>query len=161
MRDTGKGILAQDIPKLFTRFGKLHRTAKTNDEGIGLGLKIVSMIIEACSGSVSVKSDGPGKGSCFTLMIPMTPLSSASVVAETSLHDESLNEIFPRPSQLSCSQDISQDNTERNLVQNVVDQSQGLQSLLLASPSRNELSVIPLTSPEVQNQHLIDTGSGP
>ena len=121
----------------------------------------MSMIIEACSGSVSVKSDGPGKGSCFTLMIPMTPLSSASVVAETSLHDESLNEIFPRPSQLSCSQDISQDNTERNLVQNVADQSQGLQSLLLASPSRNESSVIPLTSPEVQNQHLIDTGSGP
>ena len=39
--DTGVGIAAEDFPMLFTRFGKLHRTAEMNSEGIGLGLTIV------------------------------------------------------------------------------------------------------------------------
>ena len=42
--DTGFGITAEDYPKLFTRFGKLQRTAKMNSEGIGLGLTIVKHI---------------------------------------------------------------------------------------------------------------------
>ena len=39
--DTGCGIDPNDIPLLFTRFGKLQRTASINSEGIGLGLNIV------------------------------------------------------------------------------------------------------------------------
>lgn len=39
--DSGVGIQAEDIPKLFNRFGKLHRTASMNNDGIGLGLTIV------------------------------------------------------------------------------------------------------------------------
>ena len=39
--DTGAGIEEEDFPKIFTRFGKLHRTAKMNHEGMGLGLTIV------------------------------------------------------------------------------------------------------------------------
>ena len=50
---------------MFTRFGKLHRTAEMNHDGIGLGLTIVKQIVEACNGVVEVHSDGIGKGSCF------------------------------------------------------------------------------------------------
>ena len=39
--DTGVGIEANDIPKLFNKFGVLARTAEMNNEGIGLGLTIV------------------------------------------------------------------------------------------------------------------------
>jgi len=46
VKDTGVGINDEDIPKLFSRFGKLKRTAKMNSEGIGLGLTIVVKIIE-------------------------------------------------------------------------------------------------------------------
>ena len=38
--DTGVGIERADIPKLFTRFGKLQRTSEMNSEGLGLGLEI-------------------------------------------------------------------------------------------------------------------------
>ena len=38
--DTGKGIREDEMAKLFTRFGKLVRTAANNSEGIGLGLMI-------------------------------------------------------------------------------------------------------------------------
>ena len=41
VEDTGAGIAKVDFPKLFTRFGKLQRTAEMNGEGIGLGLMIV------------------------------------------------------------------------------------------------------------------------
>ena len=38
VEDTGVGIRNEDFPLLFTRFGKLQRTAEMNSEGIGLGL---------------------------------------------------------------------------------------------------------------------------
>ena len=46
VKDTGAGIAPEDIPNLFSRFGKLHRTAEMNHEGIGLGLTIVKQIVE-------------------------------------------------------------------------------------------------------------------
>ncbi len=71
--DDGAGIAAQDIDKLFSRFGKLHRTAKLNNEGIGLGLTIVKQIVEASQGTINVFSEGKGKGSLFhfTMKLPI------------------------------------------------------------------------------------------
>jgi len=44
--DNGKGIRQEDMGKLFQMFGKLHRTAKMNSEGIGMGLMICSKLVE-------------------------------------------------------------------------------------------------------------------
>ena len=71
VRDTGAGIAAEDLPKLFSRFGKLHRTAAMNHEGIGLGLTIVKEIVKLCKGSIDVKSDGIDKGSTFRFFMRM------------------------------------------------------------------------------------------
>ena len=65
VEDTGKGILAEDFPKLFTRFGKLQRTAEMNHEGIGLGLTIVKEIVELNGGMIFAHSQGLGCGSTF------------------------------------------------------------------------------------------------
>ena len=46
VEDTGAGIAAEEIPKICKRFGKLHRTADMNHEGIGLGLVIVREIVQ-------------------------------------------------------------------------------------------------------------------
>ena len=43
--DTGKGIIPEDIDRLFKQFGKLHRTAEMNHEGIGLGLMICQNLV--------------------------------------------------------------------------------------------------------------------
>jgi K+-sensing histidine kinase KdpD len=43
--DTGKGILAEDIDRLFKQFGKLLRTSEMNQEGIGLGLMICQNLV--------------------------------------------------------------------------------------------------------------------
>ena len=52
VKDSGVGIDAEDFKKLFTRFGKLHRTSKMNSEGIGLGLTIVKNIVEKSGGQI-------------------------------------------------------------------------------------------------------------
>jgi len=62
------------MPSLFTRFGKLLRTASINHEGIGLGLNIVKQIVDSYEGEISVFSDGPGQGSTFRVEIKMQAL---------------------------------------------------------------------------------------
>ena len=58
VRDTGVGITREETSKLFSRFGKLHRTAEMNHEGIGLGLTIVKQIVHHCGGTIDVLSNG-------------------------------------------------------------------------------------------------------
>ena len=67
--DTGIGIKADEMDKLFNMFGKLLRTAEMNHEGIGMGLLICKNLVELNRGTISVHSDGQGKGAvfCFTL----------------------------------------------------------------------------------------------
>ena len=67
VRDTGEGIPAADLPRVFDRF---HRRADSG--GSGLGLAIVRDLAAAHGGSVSVESDGiPGRGSVFRVRLPI------------------------------------------------------------------------------------------
>ena len=66
------------MPKLFTRFGKLKRTAAINSAGIGLGLMIVKQIVETGGGQIKVKSDGLEKGSKFSFSMQMVALTEIS-----------------------------------------------------------------------------------
>lgn len=68
--DTGDGITAEHLDRVFDRF---YRTdpARTHDTGgTGLGLAIVKAIVEMHNGRVSVSSEGAGKGAIFTLWFP-------------------------------------------------------------------------------------------
>ena len=69
--DSGKGIRKEDIKKLFTMFGKLHRTAEMNSEGIGLGLMICQQLVSLNGGTIIVSSDGENQGSVFTFDMKM------------------------------------------------------------------------------------------
>jgi len=88
VRDTGVGIAADELPKLFTRFGKLMRTAEYNHEGIGLGLNIVKQIVESHGGAINVFSDGPGQGSTFSVLLKLDPVEPR--MAESSGRDSRL-----------------------------------------------------------------------
>lgn len=69
--DTGVGISAEDMPKLFSEGGRGKESIKVNVDSTGYGLYIVKNIIEAHGGSVAAHSDGVGKGSVFTVVLPM------------------------------------------------------------------------------------------
>jgi signal transduction histidine kinase len=69
--DTGEGIRAQDIPRIFERFyrGDASRSRSRGASGAGLGLAIARGIVRAHGGDIEVSSE-PGKGTRFTFYIP-------------------------------------------------------------------------------------------
>jgi PAS domain S-box-containing protein len=72
--DTGIGIAAQDIHKLFQPFSQLDSALDRQYEGTGLGLAFVKRIVELHGGEVSVSSE-VGVGSCFGLTLPCAETS--------------------------------------------------------------------------------------
>ena len=71
VEDTGIGIAAQDMPRLFVEFQQLDASPTKRFGGSGLGLSLTKRIVEAQGGSVSVHSE-LGKGSIFTAVLPRT-----------------------------------------------------------------------------------------
>jgi two-component system, NtrC family, sensor kinase len=71
--DTGCGMAADVLENLFEPFYTRSRTGK----GTGLGLFISHQIIEGHGGTIEVASDGPGKGSTFTVRVPLRPAEEA------------------------------------------------------------------------------------
>jgi PAS domain S-box-containing protein len=68
--DHGMGIRPQDMQKLFRLFTRLDGAAGRSD-GLGIGLSLSRSLVELHGGSIAVHSDGEGKGSCFTVMLPL------------------------------------------------------------------------------------------
>jgi len=67
--DTGVGIAAADLPRIFERFYKVDHSRAGG--GSGLGLAVVRHTVEAHGGSVRAESE-LGRGSTFSFSIPLT-----------------------------------------------------------------------------------------
>jgi PAS domain S-box-containing protein len=69
--DTGVGIKEGDIPRLFREFVQLESGYTRKYEGTGLGLALVKRLVELHGGKVWAESEGEGKGSTFTFLMPV------------------------------------------------------------------------------------------
>ena len=78
--DTGAGIAADLLPRVFDLFVQGGRTIERAQGGLGLGLAIVRSLVQLHGGTVEVASPGPGQGSSFSVTIP-----SAATVTSSSL----------------------------------------------------------------------------
>ncbi len=73
VRDTGIGIAPEAMPRLFTRFARVHdQTRWPTIQGTGLGLYLCRHLVEALDGTISAQST-PGVGTTFTVHIPAAP----------------------------------------------------------------------------------------
>jgi signal transduction histidine kinase/two-component SAPR family response regulator len=70
VRDTGIGISPDMLPRVFDLFAQETQSADRAQGGLGLGLTIVRNMVDLHAGSVSVSSDGLGKGSQFDVRLP-------------------------------------------------------------------------------------------
>ncbi len=69
VKDTGEGIPAEELPRIWERFYRTEVSRLQPGSGTGLGLAIVKELTEAMAGTVSVMSIA-GQGTCFTLRVP-------------------------------------------------------------------------------------------
>jgi PAS domain S-box-containing protein len=94
--DTGIGIAAEDLRRLFQPFVQLDSALNRQQEGTGLGLALVQRLTDLHGGSVQVESE-PGKGSNFTIVLPWRrePIAQSESIP-TVTHEPSLKE-FPAP----------------------------------------------------------------
>lgn len=77
VQDNGQGISAELLPRVFELFSQAERTPDRSQGGLGVGLALVKSLIELHGGSVSVRSEGVGKGSTFTLRLPAVAAQAA------------------------------------------------------------------------------------
>ncbi len=75
IQDTGRGIRSKDLDKLFSPFAQVDKTLDSSNGGLGLGLPLVKSLVELHGGKVTVDSEGLGKGSKFTVSLPLIETS--------------------------------------------------------------------------------------
>jgi signal transduction histidine kinase/CheY-like chemotaxis protein len=69
--DTGEGIAPEFLPRLFERFRQADASTSRVHGGLGLGLALVNQLVELHGGRVTAESEGLGKGSIFTIVLPL------------------------------------------------------------------------------------------
>jgi CheY-like chemotaxis protein len=85
--DNGEGIRPEVLPVIFEPFQQADASTTRRHGGLGLGLAIVKQLVVAHGGSVSARSDGPGRGATFVVRLPARQAIAApgrAAVASTS-----------------------------------------------------------------------------
>jgi CheY-like chemotaxis protein/nitrogen-specific signal transduction histidine kinase len=76
--DTGVGIPPEKLSDMFELFVQGDRSLARSEGGLGIGLTVVKKLVEMHGGSISARSDGPGRGSEFTIRVPAAmPIAGA------------------------------------------------------------------------------------
>lgn len=71
VKDTGMGIPPELLPSIFEMFNQANRSASRASQGLGIGLGLVKKLMELHGGTVTAQSEGLGKGSEFTIALPL------------------------------------------------------------------------------------------
>ena len=72
VRDNGAGIAPDALPRMFAMFTRGERASGHGPGGLGIGLALARRLAEMHGGAVDAYSEGPGKGSVFTVRLPLT-----------------------------------------------------------------------------------------
>lgn len=87
VRDTGIGIARDMLPKVFGLFTQVRHSIDRSQGGLGIGLALVQKLVQMHKGSVVAESEGLGKGSTFTIRLPLLhelPVAAGQISEEHS-----------------------------------------------------------------------------
>jgi two-component system CheB/CheR fusion protein len=82
VQDTGIGISAELLPRMWELFMQAERAPDRAQGGLGIGLTVVRRLVEMHGGRVAAHSDGPGKGSQFSVTLPALAVAAEDVRVE-------------------------------------------------------------------------------
>lgn len=94
VRDNGIGIPADMLPRIFEMFTQVDRTLERAQGGLGIGLTLVRRLVEMHDGTVEAHSDGPGRGSTFSVRLPLAQVNPERPQTEEQ-HDQGRRESVP------------------------------------------------------------------
>jgi PAS domain S-box-containing protein len=93
VKDTGIGIAAAMLPRVFDMFTQVGRSIEQTEGGLGIGLSLAKRLVEMHGGSIEARSEGLGRGSEFVVNLPV---SMENGVEEPEASPESLGEAQAR-----------------------------------------------------------------
>lgn len=98
VRDNGIGIAPDVLPRVFDTFYQGKQTIDRAEGGLGIGLALVKNFVKLHGGHVEAASDGPGRGSQFTIVLPRapSPVLAGSGDAEIRVAPPA-SSVLPRP----------------------------------------------------------------
>jgi PAS domain S-box-containing protein len=76
VRDTGIGIAADQLPRVFGMYSQVHSSLGRSQGGLGIGLTLVRRLVEMHGGRIEAHSEGTGKGSEFVVRLPAAAMAS-------------------------------------------------------------------------------------
>ena len=160
--DTGIGLSAEDLGRLFTPFQRLG-AEKTDVEGVGLGLALSKRLVELMNGVIGVQST-PGKGSTFWVELPFAenPLEKVETIVESAPENLSggtsaiVLYIEDNPSNLRLVERILSQRPEVRLIST----PQGKAGIELAQRHRPDVVLLDLHLPDIQGHEVLMTLRG-
>ncbi len=84
VRDSGMGIVASALPRVFDMFVQIHQATDRAQGGLGIGLTLVRRLVEMHGGTVDAHSEGIGKGSEFSVRLPLAASAGSEAVQPAS-----------------------------------------------------------------------------
>ena len=142
--DTGYGIADDQLEKLFQPFERLGMDSSTR-QGTGIGLVISQKLAEAMRGSIEVSSS-PGKGSTFSLVLPMAKGSQVRKAPEKV--EISVAEIISHGGEKTTTLYVEDNATNRMLVEKIFAKRHGDRLLTAATPEEG-LEILRHESPDL------------
>ena len=90
--DTGAGIPAGMLTRIFDMFTQVQEFRDRRQGGLGIGLTLAKRLAELHGGTIEARSDGPGRGSTFTVRMPLAASTTDSALDDSDIVEASREE---------------------------------------------------------------------
>jgi signal transduction histidine kinase len=156
VRDNGRGIASDILPRIFDLFVQGQRSPDRAEGGLGLGLALVRSLVELHGGSVAAHSDGPGRGSEFVVRLPRASEDDLGVESPVPYHRAAGRQLRKRVLLVDDNQDAAELLCEvlRSVGHHVEVAHDGPAALGLVSRFHPEVAVLDIGLPVMDGYEL-------